>query len=91
MYSDNQMNAARAFGIAFKVNALTHTGMKLYGIDIEEASGETHRQLPVPSVFLIEAGGRIRWVYSNSDYKIRPDNAQLIEAARRISTNSPTP
>ena len=91
LYSDNEMNAARAFGIAFKVNAMTHTGMKLYGINIEEASGETHRQLPVPSVFLVEAGGTIRWVYSNADYKIRPDNAQVIEAARKITAIRSTP
>jgi peroxiredoxin len=39
----------------------------------------------VPSVFLVDAGGKIRWVYSNPDYQVRPDNAALLEAARRAA------
>ncbi len=54
------------------------------GIDLEAASGQTHHQLPVPSVFLVERGGTIRWVYSNPDYRVRPDNAALSEAVRRL-------
>jgi len=54
-----------------------------YGIDLEAASGQSHHQLPVPSVFLVEPGGIIRWVYSNPDYRVRPDNATLLEAARK--------
>ena len=56
-----------------------------YDIDLEAASGRTHHQLPVPSVFLVEAGGTIRWVYSNPDYKVRPENAALLEAARALN------
>ncbi len=56
-----------------------------YGIDLEAASGEEHHQLPVPSVFLVEAGGTIRWVYSNPDYEIRPDNAAILKAARGLA------
>ena len=52
------------------------------GIDLEKASGQDHLQLPVPSVFLVEPGGLIRWVYSNPDYEVRPENAALLEAAR---------
>jgi len=60
---------------------------KSYGIDVEEASGHSHHQLPVPSVFLIEAGGKVLWVYSNPDYRIRPDNAKVLEAAQKLKTN----
>jgi len=35
-------------------------------------------------VFLVEAGGTIRWVYSNPDYKIRPDNGAILRAARGL-------
>jgi len=56
-----------------------------YGIDLEAASGRDHHQLPVPSVFLVEAGGIIRWVYSNPDHRVRPDNESLLEAARRFA------
>lgn len=85
LYSDSELNAGREFGIAFQLGSMLVTGMKIYGIDLEEASGEDHHQLPVPSVFLVDKDGIIRWVYSNSDYKVRPDNATLLDAARRVS------
>ena len=82
LYSDSRLDAARAFGIAFQLKRVTRKGYRLYGIDLTDASGEDHGQLPVPSVFLVEAGGEVRWVYSNPDYKVRPENAALLDAAR---------
>jgi peroxiredoxin len=85
LYSDSTLAAARAFGIAFQLSDAEVAAYKGYGIDLEEASGESHHQLPVPSVFLVEAGGEIRWVYSNPDYEVRPENASLLEAAKRVA------
>ena len=85
LYSDASLDAARAFGIAFEVGAATRLAMRGFGIDLEDASGRDHHQLPVPSVFLVEQGGAIRWVYSNPDYKVRPENAALLEAARAVA------
>ena len=82
LYSDSPLTAARAFGIVYQLDDAAVARYAGYGIDLEAASGEKHHQLPVPSVFLVEAGGAIRWVYSNPDYKVRPDNASLLEAAR---------
>ena len=82
LYSDSSLAAARAFGIAFQLSDDQVRMYLDYGIDLEEASGEKHHQLPVPSVFLVEAGGAIRWVYSNPDYEVRPDNAAILEAAK---------
>ena len=82
LYSDSRLDAARAFGIAFQVSGATRTGMRLFGIDLTDASGEDHGQLPVPSVFLVAKGGDILWVYSNPDYKVRPDNDAVLAAAR---------
>ena len=82
LYSDARMEASRAMGIAYRLDAAGVAAYRSAGIDLEEASGERHHQLPVPSVFLVEKGGRILWVYSNPDYKVRPENEQLLEAAR---------
>jgi hypothetical protein len=41
-------------------------------------------------VFLVEAGGTIRWVYSNPDYQVRPENAALLAAARSLVSETPT-
>jgi peroxiredoxin len=84
LYSDSDLDAARAFGIAFQVEAAQLEAYRGYGIDLEAASGRDHHQLPVPSVFLVDAGGAIRWVYSNPDHRVRPENAVLLEAARGL-------
>jgi hypothetical protein len=31
----------------------------------------------------VEPGGVIRWVYSNPDYTVRPENAAILNAARK--------
>ncbi|MCH8083948.1 MAG: redoxin domain-containing protein [Myxococcales bacterium] len=85
LFSDSSLLAARAFGIAFQLGDDDVRMYLEYGIDLEAASGEEHHQLPVPSVFLVEAGGTIRWVYSNPDYEIRPDNAAILKAARGLA------
>ncbi len=86
LYSDGSLAAARAFGIVYQLDDAEVARYVRYGIDLEAASGHSHHQLPVPSVFLVEAGGRIRWVYSNPDYKVRPDNASLLEAVRKLGS-----
>jgi len=85
LYSDSPLTAARAFGIAFQLSDDEVRMYLDYGIDLEAASGQKHHQLPVPSAFLVEAGGTIQWVYSNPDYKIRPDNAAILKAARGLA------
>jgi peroxiredoxin len=85
LYSDSALTAARAFGIAFQLSNDEVRVYLEYGIDLETASGQKHHQLPVPSVFLVEAGGTIRWVYSNPNYEIRPDNAAILKAARGLA------
>ena len=85
LYSDSSLAAARAFGIAFQLSDDEVRGYLEYGIDLEAVSGQKHHQLPVPSVFLVKAGGTIHWAYSNPDYEIRPDNAAILKAARDLA------
>lgn len=85
LYSDSELHAARAFGIAFQLDAMTRMAYAGYGIDLEDSAGADHGQLPVPSVFLVDQGGTILWVYSNSNYKVRPENRTLLDAARKAA------
>lgn len=84
LLSDSRADAARAFGVAWQVGDAQFQAFRGYGIDLEDASGELHRVLPVPSVFLIDSGGTIRFVYANPDYEVRVENAVLLEAARAL-------
>ena len=85
LYSDSSLEAAEAFGIVFQLTDAEVARYKRFGIDLEEASAESHHRLPVPSVFLVAPGGTIRWVYSNPDYKVRPGNEALLTAAREVA------
>jgi peroxiredoxin len=82
LYSDASAEAAKAFGLAFEVDAPTYEKLLGYGIDLEAASGRDHHLLPVPAVFLIDRDARIDFRHYNPDYKERLSGEALLEAAR---------
>ena len=71
LLSDSHLKAARAFHVAYHVNDDLLAKMRDYGVDLEATTGTRQHELPVPSVFLIDTSGIIRYVYSNPDYRIR--------------------
>ena len=81
LLSDSKMIASRAFGVAYRVDDKTLELYKSFGIDLEEASGEEHHQLPVPTAYVLATDGTIRFRYSNPDYKVRVDPDALLAAA----------
>ena len=85
LLSDHRMQAARAFGLAFRVDDVGIDRFKRYGIDLEAASGETHHVLPVPAVFLIDRDGVVRFRHYDPDYTRRLETAALLAAARELS------
>ena len=87
LLSDNDLDAARQFGIAFKVDEATVQRYREYGIDLEQASGRQHHGLPVPAVFIVNAAGDIAFHYVNVDYRqrISPD---LVMAAARAALDA---
>lgn len=87
--SDHSTQAARGFGIAYKVDDQTVGAYKKHGIDLESASGETHHVLPVPAVFLLDASSVVQFSYVHPDYKMRVDPDLLLAAARSVLRNKP--
>ena len=79
------MDAARAFGIAFKLEAAMVERYKGFGLDLAEASGQDHGMLPVPAVFVIDGEGRIQFTYVNPDYRIRLRPEILLAAAKAVA------
>jgi peroxiredoxin len=82
LLSDSNAAAARAFGIAFKVDDATVEKYKGYGIDLDAASGKYHHILPHPAVFVTDTSGKIRFAHVNRDYKVRLEPSKILEAAR---------
>jgi len=82
--SDASMEAARAFGVAYRLDAETLKMMRTYGVDLEVTQGTTNHELPVPSVFIIDRNGIVRFRHFNADYKVRLDAASVLAAAKNV-------
>jgi peroxiredoxin len=86
LLSDNEMNAAQAFGIAFQVeDELVRTYKENHGIDLEADSGRSHHLLPHPAVYLVDPDGIIRHAHVNPDYRDRLSAEELLKAVEALS------
>ncbi len=61
LLSNSKLQAAKAFGLAYRLDHNTLVTYAKHGIDSEEASGEKHYMLSVPAVFVIGVDGIIRF------------------------------
>jgi peroxiredoxin len=85
LYSDSSAELMKKFGVAFRLDDDTFDKYKnSYHIDLEKASGHTHHILPVPSVFVVDRKGKIVFVHSNPDYKVRMKASELLSALPEI-------
>ena len=82
--SDADVSAAKAFGLAFKVDDATVTKYKGFGIDLEKASGQPHHALPIPAVYIVDKTGTIVFAHSNPDYRQRLDTKTIVEELKKV-------
>ena len=84
LLSDSTAVAMRGFGVAWRApEDMVRTYREKYQVDLEAyADGQKHHVLPVPSVFLINRKGEIRFAYSNPDYRVRLDPQKVLEVAK---------
>ena len=82
IYSDSTLNAAKAMGVAFQLDP--DTAAK-YRDTLVENTGHDKGQLPVPAVFLVDKTGKIQFVFSNPDYKIRLSNEDLLAEVTKLA------
>lgn len=82
LLSDAKLAATRAFGLAFRLPDELVEKYVGYGIDLENASGQTHHVLPAPATYIIGTDGVINFQYTNPDYKVRLHPSVLLAAAQ---------
>ncbi len=71
LLSDRAMQAAGAYGVAFRLPAAAGKDYKRNGIDLPAAPDGDGFWQPVPAAFIVSRDGTIRFVYSNPD----PENS----------------
>jgi peroxiredoxin len=80
LLSDASATLIEAFGIGFKVDDMTKKKYAEYGIDLAKASGQDHSVLPAPSVFIVDAAGKVQFSYVNPDYSVRLSSKVVLAA-----------
>jgi peroxiredoxin len=90
LLSDPELSAAQAFHIAFHLDDQKYAEQLKYGVDLEKTTGTKAHALPVPSVFIVDTSGTIRFVYSNPDFRIRLSAQDLWKAALPFAPKSKT-
>ena len=78
--SDNDATMIEAFHVVNHVDAATFSKMRGFGLDLESYSGKSHHEIAIPSLFLIDRTGVVRWAHSDPDFKVRPSTAQILAA-----------
>jgi len=78
--SDSDATMIEAFHVVNHVDDATFAKMKDFGLNIESYSGKTHHEIAIPSLFLIDRSGVVRWAHSDPDFKVRPSTAQILAA-----------
>lgn len=85
IYSDADMQAAIALGIAFQASDRTINGRINKGQDIDESSMLMHGALPVPAVYAVDKSGVIRFDFVEADYKVRLPADELLTVASELA------
>lgn len=82
--ADPDLAAHRAFQVVHHADDAEVRRLKDHGLDIEVASGKDHHELAIPSMFLVDRHGVIRWAHADEDYRTRPSVAQVLDAIDRV-------
>ncbi len=82
LLSDSKAALAKALGLAYRVDDKTNEMLLSYKINLEEASGENHRILPVPAAIIIGKDQVVDFIYFSPNYKVRVDPEVLLAAAK---------
>lgn len=82
LLSDSKATAAKALGLAYRVDDALYQKLLGYEINLEAASGEQHHILPVPAAIVLDKKGTVKFVFASPDYKVRVDTELLLAAAK---------
>lgn len=88
LLSDSSAVASKAFGLAFKVDAATIERYRGFGIDLDQAAGESHHVLPVPAVYVVGVDGKIAFAHWDPDYTKRLDTDRILAVVREAATTT---
>jgi peroxiredoxin len=81
---DERSTVAEAFGLAFTLPADLRQVYLGFGNDLAVRNGDPSWRLPVPSRFVVDDSGIVRFVQADPDYTYRPEAETTLEALRKV-------
>jgi peroxiredoxin len=84
--SDPDLVAHRAFRVVHEASPAEYEKLKGYGMDLEQHSGRKHHTIAIPSLFLVDRQGVVRWAHADRDYKVRPTIPQILAVLSKQAT-----
>ena len=82
--SDPDLVLHKAFNVLQLVDEQMVKKYKAYGIDLEKSSGRKHHTIAVPSLFVIDRAGFVRWAHADRDHRTRPSTEQILQTLGRL-------
>ncbi len=84
LLSDPGNKVAKQFGLVYTFpDDLRQIYLK-FGIDLTRFNGDESWTLPMPARFIVDQGSIIRYSATDTDYTIRPDPGDTIEALKAM-------
>ena len=78
--SDSDLAAHRAYRVVHHADDAEVERLRGFGMDIERASGRDHHVIAIPSLFVIDKDGVVRWAHADPNYRTRPSTGQVLAA-----------
>ncbi len=76
--SDTSAESLLSFHVVKPADAAQIERGKLPSVNVEQNSAQSHHEIAIPALFLIDRTGVVRWAHSDPEYKVRPSTAQLL-------------
>jgi len=84
LLSDSSMLGAQSLDIAERFGSVKVAAYKLNNQNIETASGQDHHLIPVPSVYIIDKDGTIRFAHTDNNHRKRIETAKILSIAKNL-------
>lgn len=84
LLSDSTMAGAQALGIAVRFGKAKTLAYKIGGDDIEKSSGQDHNLVPVPSVFIVDQQGILRFAHTDPNHRKRIKTEEILQVSKQV-------
>ncbi|MCB9091299.1 MAG: AhpC/TSA family protein [Halobacteriovoraceae bacterium] len=84
MFSDENNEIAKKFGIAFKLDKKVLELYQQFGIDLKENQNNAEEMLPIPGTYIVDKEGVIVYAFADADYTKRAEPSEILKILKNL-------